>query len=393
MLRGYIVDALLLFRDDYYRNWEYLAPYFAERGLSVHAMQAPPPKEIDSAKNFEVTEQYYQEIVPTSQTGGMFDVLSHLDACHAKRIAELDSMYQRTVDHIWWPFVQHGLVKTRRDVTVIDSAWGDAFSVYNGDESEQMASQKTSLLEPRFDGSASWWTQAVGHTQPTLTLAAARAAGRYGHVMFPQGTHLPALELAERLVTTGPGKGWASRAFFSDDGSTGMEVALKMALRAFSVARDGGLEQRTKRTDLGILGLKGSYHGDTIGAMDACEDTGVYTCEWHEAKGFWFDPPSLSIREGRLVVSLPPAIAAEMEGGIAEVKGYTIHVAYDVESRLDTPLALVYRRYIENTLAKLKDNGDTTLAALVLEPVSKTRPPWFASVLRNLYRLSWELVA
>ena len=372
-LRGYIVDAVLLFRDDYYRNWEYLEPYFADRGLTVYPILFPPPKHADAKHNFELTERYYRELVPESQRGGIFDVLSHLDNCHSKRLEELDSMYQRTVDSIWWPFVQHGLVKTKKDVTIIDSAWGDAFSIYNSNDSRTASDKPHSLLAPQFDSSASWWTQALGHAHPALTLAAARAAGRYGHVMFPQGSHLPALQLAERLVFKGPGKGWASRAFFSDDGSTGMEVALKMALRSFAVQQDGGLDsgkERQKRRDLGILGLNGSYHGDTIGVMDACEE-GIYTCEWHEAKGYWLDPPTLSIQKGKMIISLPPAIAAEDENGTHVVEGHSIHEVYDVGKRMETSLAGIYRRYLERTLARLLKSGDRTIATLILEPVSR----------------------
>ena len=58
-----------------------------------------------------------------------------------------------------------------------------------------------------------------------------RAAAQFGHVMFPSNLHLPAHELSEYFVKTGPGRGWASRAFYSDDGSTGMEIAVKMAMR------------------------------------------------------------------------------------------------------------------------------------------------------------------
>jgi dethiobiotin synthetase/adenosylmethionine--8-amino-7-oxononanoate aminotransferase len=128
--------------------------------------------------------------------------------------------------------VQHGLVH-ENNVTVIDSAHSDFYSVSNKSVVDDPSS-KDSVLSPQFDGSASWWTQVLGHAHPSLTLAAARASGRYGHVLFPQAVHLPALKLAEKLIHDGPGKGWASRAFFSDNGSTGMEVTLKMAIRAYS---------------------------------------------------------------------------------------------------------------------------------------------------------------
>jgi bifunctional dethiobiotin synthetase / adenosylmethionine---8-amino-7-oxononanoate aminotransferase len=212
-------------------------------------------------------------------------------------------------------------------------------------------------------GSASWWTQGLGHGHPQLTLAAAKAAGRYGHVIFPQASHLPALRLAERLVHEGPGAGWASRAYFSDDGSTGMEVALKMAFRAFS-KREGW----RKRIDpeLGVLGLKGSYHGDTIGAMDACEE-GIFTCEWHNAKGYWLDPPTVGIRAGCVQVTLPPNIP--LPNGDPTVQFESLSDLYDVETRLQSPLAQQYRNFIYNCLSRMQRSGQVKLAALVIEPL------------------------
>ncbi len=104
-------------------------------------------------------------------------------------------------------------------------------------------------------------SQSHGHASEQLTLAAASAAGRYGHVLFPSGSHLPALKLAEKLKKT-VGHGWADRVFYSDNGSTGMEVALKMGLRASGVRYGWEGEMGG---DVGILGLRGSYHGDTVG--------------------------------------------------------------------------------------------------------------------------------
>lgn len=368
LLRGYTIDAVLLFRDAYYRNWEYLKPYFNERGIHLSAIASPPHCITNLEEDFVSTEQYYETIVPKNGRSDIYEVMERLDDCHTRRIEELDSLPRRTLGAVWWPFVQHGLVKSEKDVTVIDSASSDFFSVYNshGDSVELKATQE-SLLEPQFDGSASWWTQALGHAHPELTLAAASAAGRYGHVMFPQATHLPALRLAERLVHDGPGKGWASRAFFSDDGSTAMEIAIKMALRAYSVRRGETLDASAKK-NLGIVGLKGSYHGDTIGSMDACEE-GVYTCEWHNAKGYWFEPPTTSIQQGKVVLSLPPALAAGFGSNASDIHADSLSWVYDVSARLGTPLADVYRKYIERTLRSLKENGGPELAAVILEPL------------------------
>lgn len=273
-------------------------------------------------------------------------------------------MPRRALDSIWWPFVQHGLVKGEKDVNVIDSAHADFFSVTNKTVLEDESSDR-SILAPQYDGSASWWTQTFGHAHPSLTMAAAKASGRYGHVMFPQAVHLPALKLAERLIQHGPGKGWASRAFFSDNGSTGMEVAIKMALRAFALRQHPSLKNDEKK-ELGILGLKGSYHGDTIGAMDACEE-GVYTCEWHDAKGFWFDPPTVGIKDGDVSIHLPASLTSIPRS--ESVKAESLAWVYEVENRLHTPLARAYAMYITRALEALKQRGGPTIAALVLEPL------------------------
>ncbi|KZT06024.1 onanonoxo-7-onima-8-eninoihtemlysoneda [Laetiporus sulphureus 93-53] len=377
LLRGYIIDLVLLFHDAYYRNYEYLIPYFAERGIRVLSLDLPHKRLPDENEEQKAMKGYYERLAPElKKEGNIYDAVDHLDDCHARRLTELESMPRRSLDTFWWPFVQHGLVPSEADVNVIDSASQDFFSIYNGKRAPSpfatsaspTSSGPTSLLEPQFDSSASWWTQALGHAHPSLTTAAARAAGRYGHVMFPQATHAPALRLGETLVHRGPGAGWASRAFFSDDGSTGMEVALKMALRAYAVRHAGEMGGR-RRKDLGILGMRESYHGDTIGAMDACEE-GVYTCEWHEAKGFWLDAPTVSNVKGRILVTLPSAIIKTVEGtDAADMTIGSLKEAYDVKTRLHTPLADIYRRFIDRTLTNLRSNGGPTLAALALEPL------------------------
>ena len=144
-----------------------------------------------------------------------------------------------------------------------------------------------------------------------------------------------------------------------------MEVALKMALRAFSVRHQGHLKNEEKK-DLGILGLKGSYHGDTIGAMDACEE-GVYTCEWHNAKGFWFDPPTVGIKDGEVNITIPASLASFSQSN--SVQADSLSWVYDVEGRLQTPLARAYALYIARALEALKQRGGPKLAALVLEPL------------------------
>ncbi|KAI5892279.1 PLP-dependent transferase [Schizophyllum commune H4-8] len=357
-LRGYTVDAILLFREGYYRNWEYLKSYFSERDIPVFALDKPPDLHPDPTQNFARTDKYYQSVTSADGADSIASILDHLDSRHAQRQTELYSMPRRALDTIWWPFVQHGLIAGEKDINVIDSAHRDFFSVHR-----PTSDPSASALQPQFDGSASWWTQALGHAHPAVALAAAHAAGRYGHVMFPSAVHAPVLELAERLVQ-GPGAGWADYAFFSDNGSTGMEVALKMALRAYAVRHElRGTEEAKK---LGILGLKGSYHGDTLGAMDACEDGGVYSCEWHNARGVWLEPPTVGIREGAVYVRVPGAVVGKDADEL--VRADSLSRVYDVEYRMQTTLAKSYEAHIRKVLGNI-ERDDTQLGALVLEPL------------------------
>ena len=78
-------------------------------------------------------------------------------------------------------------------------------------------------LTPSFDACASWWTQGAAGADPASTARLARslaaAAARYGHVIHPEAAHEPGVRAAKMLLGgKGPGRGWASRVFWSDDG-------------------------------------------------------------------------------------------------------------------------------------------------------------------------------
>lgn len=107
-----------------------------------------------------------------------------------------------------------------------------------------------------LDGVSSWWTCTLGHCDPYISSAVARQAATLDHVLLAGATHAPAVEVAERLVALAP-RG-LTRVFFSDDGSTAVEVALRIAVQA-QAARGEGQRQR-------FLALGLGYHGDTLGA-------------------------------------------------------------------------------------------------------------------------------
>jgi adenosylmethionine-8-amino-7-oxononanoate aminotransferase len=112
-----------------------------------------------------------------------------------------------------------------------------------------------------LDGISSWWVNIHGHSHPKLNEALATQASKLEHVMFAGCTHPPAIDLAERLIDVLP-PGLA-RVFYSDNGSTAIEVALKMAWQYWS--NQGDVERRS------FITLDHAYHGDTVGAMSVSE--------------------------------------------------------------------------------------------------------------------------
>jgi adenosylmethionine-8-amino-7-oxononanoate aminotransferase len=114
-----------------------------------------------------------------------------------------------------------------------------------------------------LDGISSWWVNIHGHSNPKLNAALAAQAGRLEHVMFAGCTHAPAVELAERLIAALPAG--LTRVFYSDNGSTAVEVAVKAALQYWS---NRGQPRRQR-----FVTLHHAYHGDTVGAMSVSAES------------------------------------------------------------------------------------------------------------------------
>jgi adenosylmethionine---8-amino-7-oxononanoate aminotransferase len=152
---------------------------------------------------------------------------------------------------IWHPFTQHAV---QPDATLIASGEGAWLTTADG--------------RRIFDAISSWWVVTHGHCHPHIMRAIKDQADRLDQVIFAGFTHEPAEKLARRLVAMTPPE--LEYVFFSDSGSTSVEVALKMALGFW---RHSG-EKRT-----GILALEGAYHGDTIGGMSVGE-RGVFNAPY-----------------------------------------------------------------------------------------------------------------
>jgi adenosylmethionine---8-amino-7-oxononanoate aminotransferase len=116
-----------------------------------------------------------------------------------------------------------------------------------------------------IDGVSSWWVNLHGHAHPEIADALALQARELEHVIFAGFTHRPAITLSQNLLKILPAN--QKKIFFSDNGSTAVEVALKMALQFW---HNQSIQKET------IIALQGAYHGDTFGSMSVGE-RGIFT--------------------------------------------------------------------------------------------------------------------
>lgn len=116
-----------------------------------------------------------------------------------------------------------------------------------------------------IDAISSWWVNLHGHSHPKIAKAVAEQAAKLEHVIFAGFTHEPAIQLSENLLKILP-PGF-SKIFFSDNGSTAVEVAIKMAMQYWY---NNGVDRRK------IIAIEGAYHGDTFGSMSV-GDRSIFT--------------------------------------------------------------------------------------------------------------------
>ena len=151
--------------------------------------------------------------------------------------------------------------------------WHPTTQVAVAPEPLRVVSARGCLLElddgrQLIDAISSWWVTLHGHSEPSIAAAIGRQALQLEQVIFANFSHPPAETLATRLsALTG-----LERLFFSDNGSTAVEVALKIAWQWW---RNQGSERRQ------LIAFEGAYHGDTFGAM-ALGDRSLFTAPYDE---------------------------------------------------------------------------------------------------------------
>ncbi len=145
--------------------------------------------------------------------------------------------------HLWHPFTQQQAWCDEEPPLVIDHAEGTNLFDTDGNA--------------YIDGVSSLWCNVHGHRHPAIDAAVRGQLGRVAHSTMLGLSHEPAIELAERLAEIAPPG--LTRVFYSDSGSTAVEVALKMAYQWWV--------QRGERGRTGFICLENAYHGDTLGAV------------------------------------------------------------------------------------------------------------------------------
>ncbi|MEM7248007.1 MAG: adenosylmethionine--8-amino-7-oxononanoate transaminase [Acidobacteriota bacterium] len=152
----------------------------------------------------------------------------------------MSRLLERDAAHVWHPYTQHASEPAPLPVVAARDA---VLTLEDGREV--------------IDGISSWWSILHGHGRQELVDAAATQASTLDHVLLAGATHEPAVSLAESLAEVTPAG--LSRVFYSDNGSTAVESALKMVVQRW--VQQGEAQRRV------FLTLEGSYHGDTFGSM------------------------------------------------------------------------------------------------------------------------------
>ena len=163
------------------------------------------------------------------------------------------TLLEKDQKHIWHPFTS---LQNAGEPLLIESGEGVYLHTKDG--------------RKIIDAVSSWWVNIHGHSNTVIAKAIYEQATKLEHVIFAGFTHEPAITLAENLLTILPGN--QSKTFFSDNGSTAVEVGLKMAIQYW---HNQGITTRKK-----IIALDGAYHGDTFGAMSVGE-RGLFTAPFN----------------------------------------------------------------------------------------------------------------
>lgn len=201
-----------------------------------------------------------------------------------------------------------------------------------------------------IDAVSSWWVNIHGHAHPHIAQKVSEQLSILEHVIFAGFTHEPAVQLAERLLPLLPGH--QEKVFYSDNGSTAVEVALKMCLQYWANTKN---QPRTK-----IIAFKEAYHGDTFGAMSV------------SGRSIFTNPFSTLLFDVEFI-DLPHA------GNIEQIKSKINYLSNEVACFIFEPMVLgaagmlMYEaQYLDQLIATCQKHGILTIADEVMTGFGRT---------------------
>jgi len=159
----------------------------------------------------------------------------------------LSDLQIRDEKYVWHPYTQHATAKTPLPIV---KGKGALLIDENGNE--------------YIDGVASWWTNTLGHSHPYIARKVYEQMLNLEHLIFAGFTHKPGVDLAERLMKHLPEN--QAKVFYSDNGSTAVEIGVKMAIQYF---HNQGINRKK------LITFENAFHGETFGAMSASGDLGL----------------------------------------------------------------------------------------------------------------------
>lgn len=251
-----------------------------------------------------------------------------------------NNLSERDAQVIWHPFTQ---IKTA--ALPIAIVRGEGARLYDEAGNEYI------------DAIASWWMNLHGHAHPHIADAIRKQAETLEHVIFANFTHRPAVELAERLLSKLPQN--QARIFYSDNGSTAVEVGLKMAFQYWHNIN----KPKTK-----IIALEGAYHGDTFGAMSVGE---------RSAFSIPFEPFLFNVN----FVEAP--LPGRAEVALAQLKNFIAENENDIAAFIFEPLVqgsggmrMCHPEALEPMLELCRQNGILLIADEVMTGFGRTAKFW-----------------
>ena len=245
---------------------------------------------------------------------------------------EQKSLTERDLDTIWHPYTQ---MKTA--MPPIPIVRGEGAGLFTEDGKEYI------------DAVSSWWVNIHGHAHPHIAKKVSEQLSTLEHVIFAGFTHPVAVELAEGLLGILPAS--QKKIFYSDNGSTAVEVALKMCLQYW--ANKG--EKRTR-----IIAFNNSYHGDTFGAMAVSARSA-------------FTAPFESLLFDVVYLDTPNADNIEqLKTSLAQIKEEVAAFIYEPLVQGSGGMLMYEAQYLDQLLAFCRENNILSIADEVMTGFGRT---------------------